>query len=116
MLLLSVALVFPYISPLGSSGKQLGIEVAVCKDKSLEAKPEKVAELLTQYCILRLTDLLVISAKGQSDLRGQYITVLSSPLFYSIVKTPHCQFPLLFESPSPYGLIYPFLIGRVGER
>lgn len=26
------------------------------------------------------------------------------------------QFPLLFESPSPYGLIYPFLIGRVGER
>lgn len=39
----------------------LEIQVAICKN--LEAKCEKVAELLTQHSILRLTDLLVISAK-----------------------------------------------------
>lgn len=56
---------FPWYFTPGLFAKTwLGTEVTVCKDKSLEEKPENMTELLTQYCILRLTDLLAISAKA----------------------------------------------------
>lgn len=65
---------FPcYFAPLfGETG--LGIEVAVGNDKSLEAKIENMAKLLTQYCILRLADLSVISAKDNLTCKANTLT------------------------------------------
>lgn len=116
---------FPWYFTPGLFGETgLGTEVAVCKDKSLEEKPENVAELLTQYFILRLTDLLTVSTKANLTceanlLRGHCAVVTTFLLNCKDTLLPaltFSHFPFLFESPSPYGLIYPFLIGRVGER
>lgn len=73
LLLLSIARFPCYFAPLfGETG--LGIEVAVGNDKSLEAKIENMAKLLTQYCILRLADLSVISAKDNLTCKANTLT------------------------------------------
>lgn len=118
-------LVFPDISLLGSLGKQLGIEVAVCKDKSLEARTKNMADLPTEYCILRLVDLSVISVKADVICKAntfmcyRHNFLLCNCLSCEDTPLPaltFSQFPFAFVFPGPSGLIYSFLIGRVGER
>lgn len=70
-----------YFTPRFFEERGLGTEAAVYKDKSLEEKPENMAELLTQDCLLRLTDLLVISAKASLTCKANTLLCCHHPFF-----------------------------------
>lgn len=125
VLLLSTARFPWYFTPRLFGETELGIEVAVCKDKSLEARTENGADLWTEYCILRLADLSAVSAKA--DLTCEANAFMCYRHNFLLCNCLNCkdtplpaltfsQFPFAFVFPGPSGLIYSFLIGRVGER